>query len=260
METGQSGKILGGVLFLVGQPVVDDAFQPQQMVLRGHHLDVEPSGTQDPEKFLRQGQGKQAGEQPHGFVPYRQMGRRGAEPVGSLVPGRRRPDRLLGDVHPRQGQTQSLGETGAVVPFSAAYVQKLSGGPVFPGRLNEGLQNGGIGAGVQKGPPGQDLLPGVPRILGVLLLDRQQIHIPLPGNVKAVPIGADKRIDFLIKRLPANGAGVFHMISFFLGDESHPPAAQSAPFGVLMCRGDILVDRYSGRVQTGFCVVRYRAG
>ena len=192
------------------------------LVLRGHYLDVESTGAQDPEKFLRQGQGKQAGEQPHTFVPYRQMGRRGAEPVGPLVPGRRRPDRLLGDVHPRQGQAQSLGETGAVVPFSAAYVQKLPGSPVFPGRLNEGLQNGGIGAGVQKGPPGQDLLPGVPRVLRVLLLDRQQVHIPLPGNVKAVVTGANQGLFPFCQGCPADGTKQIHKPSLLFSLISYP--------------------------------------
>ena len=121
-----------------------------------------------------------------------------------------------------QGQAQSLGETGAVVPFSAAYVQKLPGGPVFPGRLNEGLQNGGIGAGVQKGPPGQDLLPGVPRVLGVLLLDRQQVHIPLPGNVKAVVTGANQGPLPFCQGCPADGTKQIHKPSLLFSLISYP--------------------------------------
>ena len=83
----------------MGQLIINDAFQSQQMVRRRQHLDKEPLGTQHPVEFSFQSQGEQAGQQPHTAVLYRQMGRRGAEPIGTLVPPRGPAHRFLGNVH-----------------------------------------------------------------------------------------------------------------------------------------------------------------
>ena len=47
----------------------------------------------------------------------------------------------------------------------------------------------------------------------MLLLDNQQIHMALPGNVKAVPVGAAVFPLTAVQYFPANGADQFHLAS-----------------------------------------------
>ena len=135
---------LGHVFFLMGQLVIDDALQPQQVILCGYNLEKQAVFPQNPVKFLGERQSKQAGEHPGAAGFHRDMGRRGAEPLGGFVPPRRPADGLLGDIQTCQGQVESLRQAAAIVPFAAAHVQNFPGGTVFPCRCDQSFGDGGI--------------------------------------------------------------------------------------------------------------------
>ena len=63
---------------------------------------------------------------------------------------------------------------------------------------------------LQKPSAGGHLLPGVPGGAGMLALDGQQMHIPLPGNVKAVPVGTAEGLSGIFQRFPAQGTDQLH--------------------------------------------------
>ena len=94
---------------------------------------------------------------------------------------------------------------GAVIALAAAYVQQFSGNVEFSGSFGQSFGDGGIIARFQKAPAGQDLLPGITGCQGMLLLHGEQIHIALPGNVKAVPAGTDICPVRFLQRFPTDG-------------------------------------------------------
>ena len=98
------------------------------MVLRRQNLKKIPLRPQNTLKFLRHGQGEQTGEKVTGVVGHGNVGRGGAEPQTVLVFPGGTADGLPGDVHPGKVHSKSLSQTGGVIPFPAAHVQKLAGG------------------------------------------------------------------------------------------------------------------------------------
>ena len=114
------------------------------MILCGYNLEKQAVIPQNPVKFLRERQSKQAGEHPGAAGFHRDMGRRGAEPLGGFVPPRRPADGLLGDIQTCQGQAKGLRQAAAIVSFAAAHVQNFPGCTVFLCRRDQSLGDGGI--------------------------------------------------------------------------------------------------------------------
>ncbi len=83
-------------------------------------------------------------------------------------------------------------QPGGIVPFSAANVQNFARCTIIQCGLIQSIGNGLIKPSLQKGAAGEYLLPGIAGGKGMLLLDGQQIHISLTGNIKAVPVLAEK--------------------------------------------------------------------
>ena len=157
-------------------------------------------------KFFRQCQGKQAGQQGNAFVFHGNVGGGGAEPLLSLVFPGGTADGFLGNVQAGQGCIQRVRKAGRIVAFPAAHVQDLPGNFQLLRRFDQGVGNGGIEARLQKFPAGQHLLPGIAGVQGMLLLDREQVHITLPGHIKAVILGADIPLALTIQFVSADRA------------------------------------------------------
>ena len=210
---GEAGQLRHGVLFPELKLRINDAFQSQQMILRRQHLKEIPPVLQDPGKFLRQGNGKQAGQKGGAAVLHRDMGRGGAEPAGILIFCGGAAHRFLGNVQSGKGQTQLFRQGGAVVSFAAAHIQNISPDGKGFRLLHQGTGNGSIEARFQKGAPGQHLFPGISGIQGTLVLHRQQMDIALPGNVKAVVLRTDIPVFPPGQYSGAQGANQFHSTS-----------------------------------------------
>ena len=98
-------------------------------------------------------------------------------------------------------------QLGQVIALPAAGIQHLGmlGHPFTKNSLHR-LGNGGIISPIQKRAAGCHHVPGVTGVLGVLLGHRQQVHITLPCNIKAVAITAYQRFLLLVKSLPTDRA------------------------------------------------------
>ena len=198
------------VLGLFCKAVVDDAFQPQQVIRRGKYLEEATALPEHPVELAGNGHGKERGEQGNGAVLHGKMGGGGAEPGVFLVFSGGAADGLLGDVHPGEGTPQAGCQVRAVVALAAADVQNFSPDSGIQGRLGHGPGDGLVEASLQEPPPGGHLLPGVPGGGGVLALDGQKMHIALAGNVKAVPVGTAEGLFGIFQRLPAQGTDQLH--------------------------------------------------
>ena len=77
---------------------------------------------------------------------------------------------------------------------------------------NQGIGDGGVKAALQKLPTGQHLLPGISRVGGVPPLDGEQIHIALPGDIKAVVFRTDQGAILPAQGFFANRADQVHII------------------------------------------------
>ena len=66
---------------------------------------------------------------------------------------------LLGDVQTRQLRAQTFRHPDGIVALAAAHIQN-GAGVARRGGFHR-LDNGGVAVGLQKGPAGEDLLPGV---------------------------------------------------------------------------------------------------
>ena len=136
------------------------------------------------------------------------MGSGAAEPgAGFVLPGGQTHG-VFGDVQAVQGSVWQRGShLGAVVSLAAAGVQDGPGfGTIALCGLTDRLRQRGVEACLQKGPTRCHLLPGVARMEGALLGHRQQIDIALPGNIKAVPLGAGPLPGAQGECSPAGGA------------------------------------------------------
>ena len=162
------------------------------MVLGRQDLDENAVLAEHPPKFLGHGQGEHAHEHPNGCVRDGQVGGGAAEPAVALIFRGGTADGLLGDVQTRQLRAQEFCHPDGIVALAAAHIQ--NGARMALGGGFHRLDNGGIAVGFQKGPPGEDLLPGVAGIQGPLLLDGQQVHIALPGHVEVADNGELRNI------------------------------------------------------------------
>ena len=127
----------------------------------------------------------------------------------ALVLGCGAADRFFGDIQTRQLRAQMLRHPDGIVSLAAAHIQN---GAAVPDRSSlHRFDNGRIAMRFQKGPAGQHLLPGVAGVQRPLLLHRQQIHIPLPGHIKAVPPPAAAAFPLPFQTQTADGADQFHI-------------------------------------------------
>lgn len=216
LHQGKPRNLGDGVLILVEQLGIDDGLEPQQMIRRCQNLEKQPILPEDPVELLGYGQGEKTGHQPRRPRSNGEPGRRGTEPLCLLVPAGGEANRLLGNIQPQKLGIQGGLEAGAVVALTAAHIQNGPLGVMVPGCLNQGLENGGVKAAVQKFPPGGDLIPGIPGVEGALVLHGQKVHIALTGNIKTVPLGAALGGAFPGEKPAAEGTIQIHGITCFL--------------------------------------------
>ena len=104
---------------------------------------------------------------------------------------------------------------GEIIALAAASVQHGLGSQGHDYGL-QGFNNGPIEAAVQKLLPGGNLIPGVAGVAGVLAVHGQQIHIALPGNIKAVAAAALPAVFQPGQGLSADGTQKLHAVASIL--------------------------------------------